>query len=130
MMELSKTPNTTVNGLELDLLLKNKQLLLLPHKTHCTQTNFLSTPSPESELQDMTDLKLMVIMMELSKTLNMTANGLLPSPKPPHLLLHKTLFTPMNFHSTPSPDQELQDTIDPKLTATTMELSKTPNTTA
>ena len=66
----------------------------------------------------MIDPKLTDITMEMvTLTLKMMEDGKLNpllKEKLPHLLLHRTQSTPMNFHSRPSPEIELH-TIDPKL---------------
>merc|ERR1712166_1041526 len=82
----------------------------------------------------MIDPKLTDITIRIWVTLtpSMMVNGkeLDPSPKQPHLPLHKTHCTPTNSHSKPSPEIELLMT-DPKLTVTTIRISvtSTPNTT-
>ena len=119
-----RTPNTMDPGKHLP---KRKQLHSLLHKTHSTPTSFHSMLSPDQE-ELMTDPKPTVTtMVMVTSTPNTMVHGK-HSPKPPHLLLHKTQSTQMSFHSKPTPEQE-ELTIDPKLTVTTTEtVMLTPNT--
>jgi len=123
------TPSMMDHGKELS---PNKRLLHSQlHRTHCTPTSFHSRPFLETE-SPMIDPKLTDITIRIWVTLtpNTMVNGKEPSPKQPHLPLHKTHCTPTNSHSRPSPETESLMT-DPKLTATTIRISvtSTPNMT-
>jgi len=126
MVPATRTPSMMVHGL---VLHNKKPPHLLPHKTHYTQMSFHSKPSPEQE-ENTIELKLTAItMVPATRTPSMMVHGLvLHNKKPPHLLPHKTHYTPMSFLSKPSPEQE-ENTIEPKLTVTTMvPATRTPNT--
>ena len=121
-----------LDKLQFKLIPKRKLLHLLPHRTHSTPTNYHSRPSLEIE-SHMIDPKLTDITIKIQVTLtpSMMVNGkvLDPSPKQPHLPLHKTHCTPTSSHSKLSPETE-SPTTDPKLTDTTIKIlvTSTPNT--
>jgi hypothetical protein len=124
MVPATRTPSMMVHGLD-----SLKLLHLLLHRTHYTPMSFHSRPTPEQE-ENTIELKLTAItMVPATRTPNTMVHGLvLHNKKPPHLLPHKTHYTPMSFLSKPSPEQE-ENTIEPKLTVTTMvPATRTPNT--